>query len=248
MTPWDRLALMNYGHFTTVRVEDGRTRGLAGHLARLTRDCRAVFGCELDTGRVRAAIREAAGRETVTVRVTVFDPELPLDRPSAPAQPRIAVTTRPVAAGPLPPVRLRSTDYVRDLPAVKHTGLFGALHQRRAAQGAGFDDAVFTGPDGLISEGPTWNIAWLAGETLVLPKAPALPGVTMELVGGVHPGLVRTAAVSRHELGGYDAAFITNAAFGVRPVASLDGTRWPPEHPLLARLTRAFLAIEPEAV
>lgn len=54
------LALTNYGHFTSMRVEDGRVRGLALHLERLARDCRAVFGAELDTGRVRELARRAA--------------------------------------------------------------------------------------------------------------------------------------------------------------------------------------------
>ncbi|MFI5934021.1 aminotransferase class IV [Actinoplanes sp. NPDC051494] len=250
MTSWERLALMNYGHFTTMRVERGRVRGLAGHLTRLAHDSRALFGTELDTGLVRAVIRDAVGATAgpLTVRVTVFDPDLPLDRPAAPARPRPVVTTRAAVAGPLPALRLRSAEYVRDRPGVKHTGLFGALHQRRAAQTAGYDDAVFAGPDGLISEGPTWNVAWLAGETLVLPSAPALPGVTLGLLAAAFGGPVRTEAVSRHDLTGFDAAFVTNAAVGVRPVSSLDSTRWPVGHEGLRSLIKAYEAVPPESI
>ena len=37
------LALINYGHFTSMRVDDQRVRGLSLHLERLMRDCRRVF-------------------------------------------------------------------------------------------------------------------------------------------------------------------------------------------------------------
>jgi branched-subunit amino acid aminotransferase/4-amino-4-deoxychorismate lyase len=250
MTSWERLALMNYGHFTTMRVERGRARGLSRHIARLDHDCRAVFGVGLDAELVREAIRGAVGAEAepLTVRVTVFDPDLPLDRPAAPARPRLAVTTRPASTAALPALRLRSVEHVRDLPGVKHTGLFGPLHQRRVAQAAGYDDAVFAGPDGVISEGPTWNIGWLAGETLVLTSAPALPGVTLGLLTDAHPGPVRVEPVSRQHLAGFDAAFVTNAAFGVRPVSALDGTRWPESHELLGNLCRTYAAVEPERI
>ncbi|KOV37276.1 aminotransferase, partial [Streptomyces sp. XY431] len=46
------LGLLNYGHFTTLRAESGRARGLALHLDRLVRDCRTVFGSELDPAQV----------------------------------------------------------------------------------------------------------------------------------------------------------------------------------------------------
>jgi branched-subunit amino acid aminotransferase/4-amino-4-deoxychorismate lyase len=48
------LALTNYGHFTTMRVEDGGVRGLSLHLDRLRTDCRALFDAEIDADRVRA--------------------------------------------------------------------------------------------------------------------------------------------------------------------------------------------------
>jgi branched-subunit amino acid aminotransferase/4-amino-4-deoxychorismate lyase len=38
------LAMVNYGHFTSMRVDRGRVRGLGRHLDRLERDAREVFG------------------------------------------------------------------------------------------------------------------------------------------------------------------------------------------------------------
>jgi branched-subunit amino acid aminotransferase/4-amino-4-deoxychorismate lyase len=47
-----RLALYNYGHFTTMRVDAGRVRGLSLHLRRLVNACRTVFDAELDPATV----------------------------------------------------------------------------------------------------------------------------------------------------------------------------------------------------
>jgi hypothetical protein len=48
-----RLALHNYGHFTTMRVDAGRVRSPSLHPHRLVNDCRTVFDTELDPATVR---------------------------------------------------------------------------------------------------------------------------------------------------------------------------------------------------
>lgn len=46
-------------------------------------------------------------------------------------------------------------------------------HARGTAQRAGFGDALFVGRDGLVSEGGTWNVAFIDGNgTVVGPQAP----------------------------------------------------------------------------
>lgn len=241
------LALVNYGHFTTMRVdEEGRVRGLGLHLERLERDCRAVLGAALDPGRVRrevaAAVRGEAG--AVVARVTVFDPELGVGEPERPARPRVLVTTRAAGAGEPGPLRVRSCVFAREAPSVKHVGLFGALHQRRAARLAGFDDALFTGPDGLVSEGPTWNAGFVAADgTVVWPRAEALPGVTCALLRRAVPHEVAPVGVRERR---FVAAFATNAAVGVRPIAAVDGRELDPAHPALERLQAAYRAVRGE--
>lgn len=238
------LALTNYGHFTSMRVEHGRVRGLSLHLARLVRDCRTVFGTGLDPERVRYLLRHAVGGlgGVLVVRVTVFDPDLDLGRPSAAAEPSVLVTTRPAPADPvLPPLSLRTAAYLRDQPAVKHVALFGALHRRRAAQRAGFDDALFTDASGAIHEGPTWNIGFHDGTRHVWPEADVLPGVTMELLrrsGGEHVDAVLTVG----QLPYMRAAFVTNTAIGVRAVAAVDDVPLPAGTELVDGLRRAYTA------
>ncbi|MGV9311257.1 aminotransferase class IV [Streptomyces sp. NPDC003691] len=236
------LALTSYGHFTTLRVEPGgRVRGLSLHLERLVRDARTLFGTEVDTARVRELIRAAtAGRELpCTVRVTHYDPALDLARPADADSPRFLVTVRPAGELSPPPLRVRSVPYERDLPLVKHCGLTGALHARRTAQRAGFDDALFVGRDGLVSEGTTWNVGFVdTNGRIVRPAAPALPGVTEALLPrGTTVPLTLEAAK------GMRAAFATNTAIGVRALSAVDDTPMDTAHPVLGELREAYAAV-----
>jgi branched-subunit amino acid aminotransferase/4-amino-4-deoxychorismate lyase len=243
------LALANYGHFTSMRVDDQRVRGLARHMQRLERDCRTVFGTRLDTDRVREYMRRAvSGRAgSFTVRVSVFDPDLDMGHPSSPATPHILVTTRPAGPIPLPPLRVKTVPYVRDLPGVKHPGLFGALHARRAAQLSGFDDALFFGPDGLVSEGGTWNVGFIdTSGAIVWPKGDVLPGVTMALLQQHHAHT--TTPVTAGAARGMRAAFATNTSIGVRAISAIDDTALPAEHPMLASMRDTYLSLPGDPV
>ncbi|OOC55152.1 MULTISPECIES: aminotransferase class IV family protein [Nocardiopsis] len=244
------LALYGYGHFTTMLVDDLRVRGIDLHMERLSRDCRALFGTDLDLSRVRELARRSARAHPSpsVVRVTVFDPHMDLGRPSARQLPHILVTTRPAPGTAPPPVRLGTRRFARDTPRVKSTGLFGAVHQRRAAQLEGHDDALFTGVDGRVSEGPTWNIGFLDGGGIVWPQAPCLPGVTTQLVERVAGELgvpVSTRPVAAAASTRTAGAFVTNATTGVRPVAAIDGVHLP-QSALVRKLAAAYSALPGE--
>jgi branched-subunit amino acid aminotransferase/4-amino-4-deoxychorismate lyase len=242
------LALINYGHYTSTRVDDLRVRGLPLHVERLVRDCRRVFDAQLDPDWVRHLVRQALveASSSVVVRVTVFDPELPLGQIGADAQPHLLVTTRPAAARPLSALRLQSTRYCRELPTVKHVGLFGSLRRRRIAQRNGFDDALFTGADTEISEAATANVGVIAGERIIWPQAPCLAGVTMSLINQAVGEQADTAPVTLRELAGVDAVFVTSAVVGIRPVMAIDGIRFPIEHPMIDTLRKRYAEIPPE--
>lgn len=124
------------------------------------------------------------------------------------------------AALPPAPLRAQSLVYERDLPQVKHIGLFGALHARSSAQRANFDDALFVGRDGLVSEGGTWNVAFVDQEGIVVwPDAPVLPGVTMALLQ--QHAKHRISTVTLDQVKDMAAAFATNTSIGVRPLAAI---------------------------
>jgi branched-subunit amino acid aminotransferase/4-amino-4-deoxychorismate lyase len=241
------LALTNYGHFTSMRVDDQRVRGLARHLGRLVQDCRALFDTDLSRDDLQRFIRHAVGdrQGSFVVRVTVFDPALDLGRPSATASPHVLLTTRPAATRPLPALRVKSVCYQRDLPRVKHTGLFGSLWHRRNAQLAGFDDALFTDAYSVISEGATWNIAFFDGERVIWPDAEVLPGVTMALLQEMHDETA-VAPLSLGSIGSMQAAFATNAAIGVRPIDAIDDVTFPEGEPILELLRKQYLEIPSE--
>ncbi|MEW1653901.1 aminotransferase class IV family protein [Streptomyces sp. NPDC093707] len=236
------LALTNYGHFTTMRVDDGRVRGLALHMDRLRRDCRMLFDADLDLERVRELARRAVPASgSAVVRVTVFDPHLDLGHPSTADDPHVLVTSRPAGALPLPPLRVRSTPYVREVPSVKSVGLFAGLHHRRQAQLGGFDDALFVDRDGVVSEGGTWNVGFFDGARVIWPAADCLVGVTMELLKGAHGHETRPVRLT--ELPRMRAAFATNAAIGVRAIKAIDGIELPESHAIVDTLRKEYAEI-----
>ncbi|MFF0205943.1 aminotransferase class IV family protein [Streptomyces sp. NPDC005017] len=240
------LALTDYGHFTSMRVDDGFVRGLSLHMERLVRDCRTVFGADLDPEMVLSYAREATEEMTgsFVVRITIFDPAVELGRPDRAQNPSVLVTARPAAHLPMPPLRVKSVRYERDVPGVKHLGLFGALYARRAALLDGYDDALFTGPDDRVSEGGTWNVGFIGEDGIVWPKGDVLPGVTMTLLQQIRQH--HTAPVTLAEAQGMQAAFATNTTIGVRALSGIDDVEMATGHPLLTELRDAYLAISGE--
>ncbi|MCA1704889.1 MAG: aminotransferase class IV family protein [Actinobacteria bacterium] len=243
----EALGLTNYGHFTSMRVDDQQVRGLSLHLERLMRDCRRVFDAGLDPDRIRHLVRHALTNVSgpAVVRVTVFDPALELAHLGADAKPQVLVTTRPVTLALLPPLHLQSAVYCRDMPDVKHVGLFGSLQHRRIAQRNGFDDALFVNANAIIAEGATSNVGFVDGNRIVWPLADCLPGVTMRLISQAR-GDDTTVPITLDQLANVDAVFATNAAVGIRPVSAIDGFRWPDEHPILDLLRKQYASLPAE--
>ncbi|MFJ5680632.1 aminotransferase class IV family protein [Streptomyces sp. NPDC093097] len=242
------LALTNYGHFTSMRCDDGAIRGLTLHMERLVRDCRVVFGTDLAPELVLSYVRQATRERTgsFNIRVTVFDPALEVGHPGADAHPQILVTSRPTGATSPPPLKAKTFTFSRDTALVKHTGLFSQLRLRREAQVAGFDDAVFVETDERVSEGGTWNLGFVdeAG-TVVWPDAPVLPGVTMQLLQEAHEQTI-TAPVTLKELPRMRAAFATNTSIGVRTINAIDDTEFATNDPVLEMLRKVYSALPGE--
>lgn len=247
------LGLYNYGHFTSMLVSASGVRGFGLHLSRLTTDCRELFGADLDTDRVRLLVRRALDRCDLptVVRVTVFAPDLGLSHPAGQFEPQILVTARTAPVDAVAPLRLMTTAYVRDLPRVKSVGLFATMRHRRNAQRAGFDDVLFTDPDGVVSEGATWNIGFVVGDTVLWPDADVLPGVTMRLVREAAQELevpARSTTVGLADLPAMEAAFVTNAAVGVRPISAINASSYPTENRIIDALRSAYERVPAEPI
>lgn len=247
------LGLTNYGHFTSMLVENGQVRGLGLHLERLSRDSRALFDVDLDTEWLRSCVRAqlAESPPRTVARVTVFDPALDLGTIGRDARPHILVTSR-AAADPsdqLPPLRLQAAAFQRELPAVKHIGLFGSMYRRRTAQRDGFDDVLFLNPDGSISELATSNIGFVRDGSVIWPRSQMLRGVTMALLWQALVEPIVSESLTLNDLSGMDAAFSTNAAIGVRPVGAIDSVTWTSSaHPILEELGKLYAEIPAERV
>ncbi len=239
------LGLVGFGHFTSMRVENRAVRGLTQHMDRLTRDCRTVFDAELDTERVRELVRQALPDtdDAFVVRVTVYDPAIPLGNPGAEADPKILVTFRPAPPANLGPMTLQSAVYTRDLAKTKHIGLFGSLYQRRLAQRAGVDDVLFTAADGTISEIATSNIGVFIDGRLTWPQADVLPGITMRLLSQTLDTDIAVNPITLAQLPHVDGAIATNAAVGVRAISRIDDIDLPVDDSLIARLRAEYESI-----
>jgi branched-subunit amino acid aminotransferase/4-amino-4-deoxychorismate lyase len=230
LTPLMASAAANYGVYTALGVStEGRVRGLDQHLARLTRDAAELFGRSPDPDLVRASLRRVASScaRPAMLRATVFGPGL-----------HLLVTPRPPSPLPTGGLRVRTVPWVRDLPRVKHIGLFAASLQRARAQAEGYDDALFVTPGGLVAEGPTWNIAVAFGDELVWPDDDCLPGTTRALLRAAVPSTSRPVPVTA--LRTASAVLATSAGIGVRPVTEIDGRPVPGDPELTASLRKAY--------
>jgi branched-subunit amino acid aminotransferase/4-amino-4-deoxychorismate lyase len=227
------LTFNNYGHFTAMQVRDCQVRGLGLHLGRLAAANREVFGAELDTAAVRDHIRHALGAGDASVRVYVRELE---------GRPSVIVTVRPPGGMREGPWKLQTVPYQRPVAHIKHASDFGQGYYQRLAQRNGFDEALLTGPGGVICEGSVTNVGFWDGAGITWPDAPALAGITMQLLNRQLPGLgltPRRAQVRTQEIAAFSGIFVTNAR-GIAAVGQVDGAAVPVDARLMRTLAEAY--------
>lgn len=248
-----RQALVNYGAYTSIAVDNGAVRGLDRHMARLVRSAEALFGEAVPEGEIRRQLRLAlADRAEAFVRISLFSPDISPRRPDVEGRPSVMVGVFP----PVPPLsgdplRLQVQTYAREAAHLKHAATFGLIRARRLARAEGFDDALFAGADGRVSEGSLWNIGFLEGDTVVWPEAPMLAGVSRSLIRD-HLSEVGLSGVSRivevDDLAGFDGAFITNSATPACAVGAIDGHTYGDAGDRVARVSAAWALAAPQPV
>lgn len=247
------VLLSNYGAFTSMQVEDGAVRGLDLHLDRLEREALALFGVGVPETKLRGYLRKAiAGLEgRHSLRVQLFLETITHRTPDALGEPSV-LTIVSAPANPLcDPLRLQTQDYAREAPELKHNATFGLTRARRAAKAASFDDALFVGPDGVVSEGTIWNVGFVENGRIVWPRAPMLRGVGQRLLenGLELVGLdSETRVIDRAALAGFRQAFICNSATPACPVGNIDGRSLDIDPALIDRLQAAWASNAPQAI
>ncbi len=244
------LALVNYGHFTSIQLRDHAVQGLELHQKRLLASTRELFGTELDFSAVRAQMRAAVvERPDCTLRVTVYSRQFDYRVPAQACEPDVLVTLAAASPPRTMPLRVKSFDFVRPLPYIKHVGTFPLFHFRRQAIAASFDDALFADRQGLVSEGSVWNLGFWQRGAVVWPQAPALRGTAERLLQSAleRQGVAQVIRpVSLAEMPEFEAAFACNAG-GIQPIAAIDETAFVVAHPGMAalRAAAALAAWEP---
>lgn len=245
-TPDDlaHVALVNYGAYTSFRVEQGGVRGLDLQLARLEAEAVELFGEAVGEPRLRDLMRGAvAGRDACWLRVSLFSPEISPRTPDWQGVPRVMIALSPPPPPFADPPRLQLQTYAREAPHLKHVATFGLIRARRLARAAGFDDALFVDDGGNVSEGSLWNIGFVSDDEVIWPQAPMLAGVAQALVqrGLGEVGLTgRTTPVQAGELAGFDVAFLCNSATPACAIAAIGDHAFTTPPGLIGRLQDAW--------
>ncbi|MEI7033747.1 aminotransferase class IV [Streptomyces pratensis] len=98
---------------------------------------------------------------------------------------------------------------------------------RARAREAGADDALFTTPDGFVTESATASLLWWEGDALVRPDADKhlLPGVTSTLIERIaqQTGVPVRRGAARPEHLPDREVWLVNALHGIRPVTEWTG-------------------------
>ena len=246
------LAMVNYGAFTSFRVESGGVRGLDRHLARLDASAVALFGEPVAEMRLRELIRLAVeGRDACWLRISLFSPEVLARSPSRRGPPKVMTAVSPPPSPLANTLRVMAQVHARHLPEIKHTATLDLIHARRVAREAGFDDALFIDADGVISEGCTWNIGFVKDDRVTWPQAPMLAGVTQGLIedGLASVGLTSvTRPVRIADLPDFDSAFICNSTTPACAVTAIEDHALKNDPALIGRLQAAWTSNPPEAI
>ncbi len=237
-------AFQNYAAFTSMQVQGGGVRGLDLHIRRLRDSALELFGVAPSEAKLRDQMRLAVGgrEERLSLRVQLFLPTITPRRVFPKGEPSVLVR---VSAGQPPirgPLRLQTRTYEREAPHLKHAATFGLIREARAAHEAGFDDVLFVGRDGMVSEGSIWNIGFVEDQRVVWPRAPMLAGVGQALIerGLDEVGLSsEVRPIARDELATFDRAFICNSATFACPVSGIDNHPMVDDPAMMARLEAA---------
>lgn len=241
------LALVNYGHFTSIQVRDHAVQGLELHQKRLLAGTRELFGTDLDFSAVRAQMRSAVENSPdCTLRVTLYSRKFDYRMPVQACEPDVLVSLAAASPPRTLPLRVKSFDFLRPLPHIKHVGTFPLFHYRRQAIASGFDDALFADSQGLISEGSIWNLGFWQRGGVVWPQAPALRGTAERMLQSAleRQGVAQVIRpISLAEVPEFEAAFACNAG-GIQPIAAIDETDLVAGHEGMAVL-RAAAAMTP---
>jgi branched-chain amino acid aminotransferase len=242
--PADRGFTLADGLFETIRVTAGHPVFWSAHCARL-REGAAVLGIRLawdDAALARAiqdllaanALAEAAIRLTLT-RGPAARGVLPVG-----AENPTLLITAALLPPPLPPARAIVCAVTRrnefsPISRIKTLNYLDSILARQEAANRGADEAILRNTAGRVAEASAANLFLVrAGGIYTPPVAEgALPGIMRAALIAQH-GVVETA-LTVEALHAGEAMFLSNA-LSLRAVASLDGTAFDLDHPVMTKI------------
>ena len=225
-----------YGHgvFETVKILGGRPAFLAQHHARLTASARALdLPCTVDLGTLRDRMHRVITANALaegSAKIVLFN--------NGDATGEL-ITTKPnqyPADTYTRGFRLKTVftgERTGVLTAYKTLNYLANIRAKRAALAAGFDEALFITPAGIVIEGSTTNIfAVRDGMVFTPPLASGpLPGIARaEVLALLGPAHVRETLLTTSDLHHANEIFVTNVLLGIMPVSHLDDRVLKPGH------------------
>lgn len=239
------ISLYNLGVYTSLCYKNGQIQQQTAHFDRLLHDAKAILDQTISTQSLQDHLQcysDTLGSLDCIIRITLFASPLTIAKPLQGSNNNILLSHRP--SSPITtPARLQTYDLFMPLAAHKLTNHIGLnMHYRKQAQDSGFDDALRC-VDGFIKEGPTWNIFFVQDTTLITPPLDGhiLPGVMRNHIIQMakENGLaVKEDPIALDALSSYQAAFITNCAYGYRKISQIDETPLDPDHAIFESLSR----------
>jgi branched-subunit amino acid aminotransferase/4-amino-4-deoxychorismate lyase len=233
------------GVFETIAVRRGRPVFFADHHARLEKsaailEASAMAGCDALQARCLEVIA-VNGMTAGSLKVVVFHggtawTELIL------ARAHVYPATRYEAG-----FRLRTVagdERVDPVHGLKSLNYLSNIRAKRAAQAAGFDEALFVDPQGRLLEGATTNVFVIRDGTVFTPPLSRgiLPGVMRGRVLSLNgPVRFRACDLGLDDLRRAEEVFVTNALLGVMPVAQVDDIHYDLGRNAVTRTLRAAL-------
>ena len=92
----------------------------------------------------------------------------------------------------------------------------------------------------------TSNIGFVRDGQTIWPRSEWLTGVTITLLRQALDEPIHTEVLRLPDLPAMESVFATNAATGIRPVASVNDQSWPTDHPMLKQLREVYAGIPAE--
>lgn len=258
-----RVGLLTHGlHYGTAVFDGGRYYPLAGggvgvfrladHVRRFLASARSLW-MELPhdadaLARATLDVVRAAGTDSGYVRQLAFygDEKIGI---GARNPVRVAILAWAPSGSPGAAVRVRIASFGHGagwIPSAKHAGHYGrAFLALREAEASGRDDALFLADDGTVAEATGANLFIVRDGRLITPpdSHPILAGITRASLLALAADLglpVAEAPIPRHHLLGADEVFLANSAAELRPVADVEGRRFPAPGPITARLIARY--------